>query len=304
VCDEFLSSENGAVLCLLRLHHAIGDGISLFTAFSRIFALADGTPWTMSAAVSSRTTTAAAAAGGGTANTSTLPVASTPTPPGVLTQVTRTVSALGKVLALPVSAADTPTCIATPTQPFVWTNQRQTVTVPPISLARIKAIKNRVACTVNDVMVALVAGCWRRYLCFRNDPAVRSGQPILMRALIPVAFPRKDDPNDADGLKNKWCFVSLALPISATEPLTRLTTAKLSMDALKASPEAYLQLKLNEFAAAALPTATSAQTIFDIMAKHSMVFTNVCMWHSMQNTNSYTHTQHTTIKNPQTHLHT
>ncbi len=43
-----------------------------------------------------------------------------------------------------------------------------------------------------------------RYLTWRGDKALSSGQPLQMRALIPFAFPRANDTSDPDALKNMW----------------------------------------------------------------------------------------------------
>ena len=70
------------------------------------------------------------------------------------------------------------------------------------------------------------------------------------------------------------CQIFLSHP-RPRAPVERMRLAKRRMDALKASPEAYLQLHLNQFAASVLPRAACSQTMLDIMTKHSMVFTNV-----------------------------
>ena len=47
------------------------------------------------------------------------------------------------------------------------------------------------------------------------------------------------------------------------------------MDTLKASPEAYLQLTVDELAASVLPRDTMSQSSLELVIKHSLVFTNV-----------------------------
>ncbi len=88
-------------------------------------------------------------------------------------------------------------------------------------------IKNADACTINDVMVALIAGMWRRYLVHRRDPCVvgssTSAAPkqLQIRALVPYSFPRSNAPADRDAMRNRWCFLSLALPVEVAEDKPR-----------------------------------------------------------------------------------
>lgn len=273
-----LQDGSGAAV-VPRIHHAIGDGISLVCSFMKLFTDASGKPINlpiMNKATSGdisqliKQQAEAEAKAGGSAKKKFKR-------PSALSLAFNSVGALFKVLSLPASAEDTRTCIKTPCAPYKWNPKRQTVLVPDIPLSLMKAIKNAADCTINDLMTSVVTGSFRRYLEYRNEPKLK--QKMQMRALIPFAFPRKADANDEHALRNLWCFLSVHLPInynaSDENSVKRLAAVKRTMDALKTSPEALLQLKVNEIASSVLPNSVSSQTVLDLMTKHSMVFTCV-----------------------------
>jgi diacylglycerol O-acyltransferase len=155
----------------------------------------------------------------------------------------------------------------------------------PMALDTVKQVKNKFGCTVNDVATACLCAGFRKYMELREDPSVESKRGPLFRVLIPYFLPRlagganqgdnKDNSKAIVTLHNNWCFLSLALPLKLTQPRERLEFIIMEMSKLKKSPEAYLQLKINEAGSAVLPFAMASQTAKDIMLKHSCVFTNV-----------------------------
>jgi hypothetical protein len=162
----------------------------------------------------------------------------------------------------------------------------------------VKKIKDALGATVNDVMVAALAGSMydhthsnidsvpspshrvsvsiytnsRRYLEYRGESSSTLDRASI-RAMVPYAFPRPLRGDDDTGLRNQWCFISMALPVETpvTQPMERLTEAKRRCDALKASPEAAIQYGIQAAMAQVLPFSLQANTALDIMLKHSMV---------------------------------
>ncbi len=100
----------------------------------------------------------------------------------------------------------------------------------PLSLKDIKAIKNVTGGTVNDVLVAALAGSLRRYLQGRGEPV----DGLTFRVFVPVDI-RK--PEERMILGNKFSLVFLPLPIGKDDPLERLEAVRQKMDELKKSPE-------------------------------------------------------------------
>ena len=99
-----------------------------------------------------------------------------------------------------------------------------------IPLDDVKFVKNRMGATVNDVLVAAMAGALRRYVETRGDDP--DGKEI--RAMVPVDIRAPDDTK----LTNRFALVYLPLPIGIADPIDRLFATKRSMDAIKRSPEA------------------------------------------------------------------
>ena len=84
--------------------------------------------------------------------------------------------------------------------------------------------------TVNDVLVAAMAGALGRYVEAQGDNP--NGKEI--RAMVPVDIRAPEDTK----LTNRFALVYLTLPIGIADPIDRLFETKRNMDAIKRSPEA------------------------------------------------------------------
>ncbi len=99
-----------------------------------------------------------------------------------------------------------------------------------IPLDDVKFVKNTMGATVNDVLVAAMAGALRRYVVTRGD----SPEGKEIRAMVPVDIRAPHDTK----LTNRFALVYLPLPIGIADPIDRLFATKRNMDAIKRSPEA------------------------------------------------------------------
>ena len=140
---------------IVRVHHAIGDGLSLVAAFYRMFENAAGAPApppqmlsaTAAAAAVPESEKSGAQKSGAAKQKS---GASTASSLGLVARgasaAWRAACALVKVVALPVAAGDTRTCVTPAPAPkgssggssYVWTGERRVVALPPLPLERIK----------------------------------------------------------------------------------------------------------------------------------------------------------------------
>ena len=71
--------------------------------------------------------------------------------------------------------------------------------------------------TFNDMLFSAFGGAIRRYCEARNDPLLKSGAAIQLRALLPVAFPRSQVgllPLICDWLVSSLLSLSCVLPPS------------------------------------------------------------------------------------------
>ncbi|OUS48908.1 hypothetical protein BE221DRAFT_60218, partial [Ostreococcus tauri] len=123
-------------------------------------------------------------------------------------------------------------------------------------------------CTVNDIVVAALAGAIQAYHAKVGDKSATKN-PFL-RSATPYAFPERV----TGALTNSWTFVSLTFPMGVMSATTRLQKAKKTCDFMKRSPEPYVTRWLNKFVNAAGPDV-QRKVVFDYMSRHSMVFTNV-----------------------------
>ena len=137
----------------------------------------------------------------------------------------------------------------------------------PVSLDRVKAIGRGLDATVNDVLVAAVAGGLRRYMLEAgDDPALGD-----MIAMVPVNLRPEDDRRP---LGNEFALVFLSLPVSLSDAFDRLVMTKRHMDVLKSSPEPFLVYQILGLIGA-LPGDIAKQATTWFAHKASAVLTNV-----------------------------
>ena len=98
-------------------------------------------------------------------------------------------------------------------------------------LADFKKVKNGLGGTVNDVVLAVVAGALRRFLQSRG---VRT-EGLELRAQIPVSIRGEADRGE---LGNRLAAMRAPLPVYIEDPVARLRYVKQEMDGLKESKQA------------------------------------------------------------------
>ena len=107
----------------------------------------------------------------------------------------------------------------------------------PIPLDEVKATGKALGATVNDVLLASVAGALRRYLDGRGTIS----RALEFRAVVPVNLRRPEEEHE---LGNRFGLVFLSLPVGIEDPLDRLFELKERMDEIKRSPEAIVAFGL------------------------------------------------------------
>ena len=137
----------------------------------------------------------------------------------------------------------------------------------PIPLAEIKGVGKVLGCSVNDLLLAAVAGSLRAYLVDRGDDVAG----VEIRAMVPVNL---RGPADLGTLGNRFGLVALELPVGIENPLTRLFEVRERMAKLKGSYQAGLTLTILGVVGM-LPKAVQ-QAVLDLLAnKATAVMTNV-----------------------------
>jgi WS/DGAT/MGAT family acyltransferase len=137
----------------------------------------------------------------------------------------------------------------------------------PIPLAQIKDAGRRAGATVNDVLLAAVAGALRTHLVRRRSPVHD------IRAIVPFNLRPLDQPLPAE-LGNKFGLVYLPLPLTTPRRDDRLREMSRRMDAIKHSAEAVVAYGILELIGLA-PAAVEKLAIDVFASKGTGVMTNV-----------------------------
>jgi WS/DGAT/MGAT family acyltransferase len=147
-----------------------------------------------------------------------------------------------------------------PHRRFTWADE---------DLDRIKEIKNALGGTVNDVVLATVAGGLGRYLRAHGHPTI----DLLLRAMIPVSV-RSDEARGALG--NQVAAVWASLPVGETDPVERLALVRGEMENLKESHQAVGARLLTELTGFAPPTVMAQAARLQARQRYfNLVVTNV-----------------------------
>jgi len=269
----YVENYNGGSAVVARLHHCIGDGISLVRVLLSITDDRPDAPWPEPPIVDERRSTRLgrllmtplALTGRGLKMTrraleGSLAVVDDP---GILVGLARrgveAGMALGKLLLIP------------PDEKTILRGQcggiKRASWSQPISLEEVKAIGRRYGATVNDVLISAVTGGVRRYLESRQQPV----DGLNIRAVVPYSI-RLDE--DLNSLGNKFGLVFLSLPIGISNLVNRLKVVKLRMDQIKDTPEATVAFGILE--TIGMTSSQVEHIIVNIFAvKASGVVTNV-----------------------------
>jgi WS/DGAT/MGAT family acyltransferase len=100
-----------------------------------------------------------------------------------------------------------------------------------MDLDAVKAVKNRLGGTVNDVVLATVAGAVRRFLELRRVAV----DELAIRANVPVSLRTQDERGT---LGNRIALLMMDLPVDERDPLARLECVRENMGRLKKSKQA------------------------------------------------------------------
>ncbi|NEC75520.1 wax ester/triacylglycerol synthase domain-containing protein, partial [Streptomyces rochei] len=92
-----------------------------------------------------------------------------------------------------------------------------------VDLDDVHHVRKSTGGTVNDVLIAVVAGALRRWLDERGD----GSEGVAPRALIPVS---KRRPRTAHPQGNRLSGYLIRLPVDDPDPLSRLGTVRAAMD--------------------------------------------------------------------------
>ena len=136
-------------------------------------------------------------------------------------------------------------------------------------LEELKRIKNRLGGTVNDVVLAVVAGALRRWLVRRG---VRT-EGLELRGLVPVSIRAEDEHGQ---LGNRIAAVRGPLPVYVEDPVRRLEVVRAGMDGIKGSKQALGAEVISRFNDFAPPTLLAQASRLNFSTRlFNLIVTNV-----------------------------
>jgi WS/DGAT/MGAT family acyltransferase len=282
---ELIERYDGGSALIARIHHCIADGIALISVMmslvdggqlppqrgprpdkSGMDAAEDWLADTLIRPFGDITAKALDAAGGGAAKSLAMLAAPQQGLSDTLGQAME-IARMGGQLATDLAALalmpdDSPTRLKG--QPG---SAKRVAWCQPIPLDEVKAIGKALNCSVNDVLLACVAGAIGRYLRAHGDAT--QGQEI--RAMVPINLRPMED---AWKLGNRFGLVPLVLPIGLDNPIERVFAVRSRMNALKGSLQPLLTFGLLSVAGLLIKPAQDALLAL-FGRKTTAVMTNV-----------------------------
>ncbi len=235
--------EDGGSAFLARLHHCIGDGMALVAVmFHLMEELQDA----------------------GEAGPASIQPAAGAGAPG---------RRLLRTLQIPLAA---PAILATR---MLWvpdrhilhgkkvSGEKRVAWTAPLDLNVVKAIKNRLGATVNDVLMATVSGAISRYIQQHGGATI-----TRLRVSMPVSV---RNPAKTVTLENRFAAVPLELPAGIAHAKERVAAVKQRMDALKRSVAPIVIYGIQSALLKTLPQTVSRGLIDFLANKCTAVVTNV-----------------------------
>jgi WS/DGAT/MGAT family acyltransferase len=136
-------------------------------------------------------------------------------------------------------------------------------------LDEFKQVKNALGTTVNDVVLAVVAGALGRYMRLHHEPT----DGLELKAMVPVSV-RAGDEQGLPG--NRVAAMWARLPVGLDDPVQRLLAISQSMDGIKESGQAVGAQVLTELSGFAPPTIMSQAARLQARQRlFNLVVTNV-----------------------------
>jgi WS/DGAT/MGAT family acyltransferase len=264
--------EHNRFAVLAKTHHALVDGIAgvdiltvLFDTSSEPVAPADpGTPWSPRP-----TPTGAQLLGEALVERATVPTEAARSvrallraPRAVMREVAETAAGVGAMAWTGLNPAP-----STPYNRPIGPHRR--FTWVPADLDDVKAIKNELGGTVNDVVLTVVSGALGRHLRRRGQRT----DGLELKALVPVSVRGRDEAGD---LGNQVAAMMAPLPVWCQDPYARQQIVRESMEHLKEGGQAVGAQALTELTGFAPPTIMGqAARLMSRQRFFNLVITNV-----------------------------
>jgi WS/DGAT/MGAT family acyltransferase len=226
--------DDGAFALVSKTHHALVDGVSGIDLTTTLFDLEREPPapapetdgWTPRPEPSGAQL-AATSLTDATRRAVSVPLrllGAAARPAAALDTARHAAAGVGEVIAAGLSAAP-----PSPLNHAIGPHRR--VAHVAVELADLKLVKNALGGTVNDVVLAVVAGALREWLHGRGE----STEGLELKACVPVSTRATAE---RGALGNRITQVVAPLPVSVADPVERLRQVREAMDGIKESKQA------------------------------------------------------------------
>lgn len=146
-------------------------------------------------------------------------------------------------------------------------NAKRVAWCPPLPLDEVKVVGQALGCSINDVLLACVAGAIGQYLRAQGDDVTG----VEIRAMVPVNL---RPPEQAWKLGNHFGLAPLVLPVGIANPVERVYEVRRRMNELKGSTQPLLAFAV--LAVAGLLVKPAQDALLDLFQrKATAVMTNV-----------------------------
>ncbi len=242
-----VGEDRFALVC--KTHHALVDGISGVDIMTVLFDLEPDPPerepgpgWYPRPEPSG-----AALLADALAERAAAPLDAVRAAAGAIADPGRTGGQLGRMIAGLASMAGAGLGGAPPSPLNVRIGSHRRFAWAEADLGRFKAVKDALGGTVNDVVLAVVAGALRAHLIRRG----REPEGLELKAMVPVSVRAEDQRGT---LGNRVAAVYAPLPVGVADPLERFRTVHEALGDLKGSAQAIGAETLTQMAGFAAPT--------------------------------------------------
>jgi len=225
--------SDGRFALISKTHHALVDGISGIDLMTTLFDVTkvprtvEGDPWVPRPVPTPAELTAASLLGAVGAVV-TLPLRTA----GALAHPHEVADELAERVEGVSGIARTLVLAPAPKSPLnVPIGPHRRIAFVPARLEDMKAVKNALGGTVNDVVLAVVAGALRRLYEFRGDPT----DGVTLQVQVPVSTRRHEE---RGSFGNRITQVVAPLPIGVADPVERLRIVREAMQDVKESKQA------------------------------------------------------------------
>jgi WS/DGAT/MGAT family acyltransferase len=229
---------DGGSALVMRVHHSLADGVSLMDLISGMTDVADGEPKVAPARAADREDLS------------------------VGTALKRAPRVLADALRMLFMRRDKRSALKG--RPG---REKAVAWSPAVSLQLARDLGERHGATVNDVMLAVIAGVLRRHLLAQGDRRVTAP----LRTVVPMNMRPH---GDAHLLGNQFGLVGVELPVHVDDPLQRLLAVRDGMNELKSGFQGQLALALVRFAGL-LPAWLQTLVLGIFSRRCTLIVTNV-----------------------------